>query len=69
MEFGGNLSPTTCEKIKPPSQLIKCVDKTIENDRVFNGYNKDKKRAVRCKFVDASAVFIDAMHIKASANK
>jgi len=25
--------------------------------------------AVRCKFVDASAVFIDATHIKASANK
>lgn len=25
--------------------------------------------AVRCRFVDASAVFIDATHIKASANK
>ena len=25
--------------------------------------------AVKCKFVDASAVFIDATHIKASANK
>ena len=25
--------------------------------------------AVRCKFIDARAVFIDATHIKASANK
>ena len=25
--------------------------------------------AIRCKFVDASAVFIDATHIKATANK
>ena len=25
--------------------------------------------AIRCKFVDATAVFIDATHIKASANR
>lgn len=58
------------EKIPHFSTFGKNYVRRFEGNGIFEKiFEQILLEAVRCKFVDASAVFVDATHIKASANK
>jgi len=58
------------EQIPHFTTFGKNYERRFANSDIFEQiFEQILLEAVRCKFVDASAVFIDATHIKASANK
>lgn len=58
------------DKIPHFSTFGKNYERRFANSDIFEKiFEQILLEAVKCKFVDASAVFIDATHIKASANK
>lgn len=58
------------DKIPHFSTFGKNYERRFANSDIFEKiFEQILLEAVRCKFVDASAVFIDATHIKANANK
>jgi len=58
------------EQIPHFTTFGKNYERRFSNSDIFEKiFEQILLEAVRCKFVDASAVFIDATHIKASANK
>jgi transposase len=58
------------EKIPHFTTFGKNYERRFDESGIFEKiFEQILLEAVRCKFVDASAVFIDATHIKASANK
>lgn len=58
------------EKIPHFSTFGKNYVRRFENNGIFEKiFEQILLEAVKCRFVDASAVFIDATHIKANANK
>jgi len=58
------------EKIPHFTTFGKNYERRFANSEIFEKiFEHILMEAVRCKFVDASAVFFDATHIKASANK
>jgi len=70
MAYRWFLGYTMTEQIPHFTTFGKNYERRFADSNIFEKiFEHILLEAVRCKFVDASAIFIDATHIKASANK